>query len=55
MGDIEMTDNFVNETLATLMMMMSFCDDDDRWKLPIGWMIFIIISLRNEKRELICV
>lgn len=53
MGDIEMTDNFVNETLAALMM-MSFCDDDDRWKLPIGWMIFIIISFRSEKRVSEC-
>lgn len=53
MGDIEMTDNFVNETLAALMM-MSFCDDDDRWKLPIGWMIFIIISFWSEKRVSEC-
>lgn len=34
--------NFVNETLAGFDD-DEFCDDDDRWKLSIGWMIFIII------------
>lgn len=45
MNDMKMMDNFVNET-CWLVMMMSFCYDDDSWKLPISkdsGMNFIII------------